>query len=132
MIEKLDMDKLQKLVYYINNVKMSGVQRERLNCVIISGILRGEIDTADLVIGPASPEASNILQFLDSEVFIEDEALMKKWIQANVLYEKYDCWCGANGLKPESLTIFGRTLKDMGVQRKKQSDGNYYCINTDD
>lgn len=127
MLEKLDMDKLQKLVYYINNVKMSGPQREQLNRVVISGILRGEIDTDELF-PKVQDEESSIIRFLESEELFADEEARQGWIQANKLYEKYDRWCGAKGIEPDSLSTFGRALKDMGVSFKKKADGNYYQI----
>lgn len=125
MIEKIDMDKLQKLVYYINNVKMSGSQRERLNGVIIGGILRGELNTDEF--SSSREEVSSIQQFLESDVMLGED-ILGQWVQANSFYEKYDCWCNANGIKAESLTAFGRYLKDTGVEFKKKSDGNYYRI----
>jgi hypothetical protein len=128
VIEKLDMDKLQKLVYYINNVKMSGPQREQLNRVIVSGILRGEIDTESLYIASESPETASIDRFLLSDALRIAEDVQGQWIQANVLYGKYDRWCGVNGTIPESPTVFGRRLKDMDIPFKKKADGNYYMI----
>ncbi len=125
MIETIDMYKLQKLVYYINNVKMSGPQRERLNGVIIGGILRGELNTDEL--SSNQEEVSSIQQFLESDVLLSED-ISGQWVQANSFYEKYDCWCNANGIKPESLTAFGRYLKDTGVEFKKKSDGNYYLV----
>lgn len=123
MIEKIDMDKLQKLVYYINNVKMTGTQSEQLNRAIVGGILQGEIDTDNLFIGSVMLEISNIEQFLHSDSIIHGE-----WIQANDIYEEYTHWCGENNTKPESISMLGRVLKDLGVQFKKKADGNYYLI----
>lgn len=131
MLEKIDMEKLQKLVYYINNVKMSASQRERMHGVIVGGILHGEINTDDLMVGSTAHVAESIDQFLESDFLFMDDEIQGKWIQANVLYEKYDHWCGAGGIRPESLSIFGRYLKDTGVQFKKKADGNYYLIDSD-
>lgn len=131
MTEKLDMDRLQKLVYFINNVKMSGVQREQLNRVIIGGIIKGEIDTERIFTEPFVSEETSINKFLDSDYLNEGEELRGKWVQAISLYEKYDSWCSANGLRPETLTIFGRSLKDMGIEFKKKADGNYYLLDSD-
>lgn len=131
MIEKLDMDKLQKLVYYINNVKMSGMQREQLNRVIIGGIIRGEMDTDKLFAEPFTSEETSISQFLGSAFLFQDETVQGKWVQATSLYEKYDRWCAANGIQPETLTVFGRSIKDLGIQFKKKADGNYYLIDSD-
>ncbi len=131
MIEKIDMDKLQKLVFFINNVKMSGIQRERLNRVIIGGIIQGEIDTEKLLTEPFASEETSISKFLDSVYLNDDEELRGKWVQAISLYERYDRWCSANGLRPETLTVFGRSLKDMGVEFKRKADGNYYLLDSD-
>lgn len=130
MLEELDMGKLQKLVYFINNVKMSSSQRERLNQLIISGILRGEIDTDELARDVPCEETS-ASRFLASAELFEDQEARQGWIQATKLYGKYQNWCAANGINSESSAAFGRALKDMGVEFKKRADGNYYQIDFD-
>lgn len=127
MLEKLDMDKLQKLVYYINNVKMSGTQRDRLNGVIISGIVRGELDTDELLVPEA--DALDINEFFTSdEIVCNKDTQSGKWIQAAKLYDIYCAWCDRTSVKAESASAFGRAMKELGLPFKKKSDGNYYQI----
>ena len=126
MIEKLDMEKLQKLVYYVNSAKMSGPQRERINAEIIVGILHGEIDT-DRLLTSGGGEETSVSRFWDSD-FLAEPRTAGTWIQATNLYELYNRWCDANGIRPESMTAFGRSLKDMDVGFKKKADGNYYRL----
>ncbi|MVB11054.1 hypothetical protein CAFE_17560 [Caprobacter fermentans] len=129
MTEKLDMEKLQKLVYYVNNAKMSGPQREQINRAVIVGILHGEIDT-DMIFRIEDVQETSVSRFLDSD-FLAERCLANDWIQATELYELYNRWCDANGIKPESLTTFGRNLKDMDVSFKKKADGNYYRLDSE-
>lgn len=126
MIETLDMEKLQKLVYYVNSAKMSGPQRERINAEIIVGIIRGEIDT-DRLLSSGAGEETSVSRFWDSD-FLAERRMVSAWVQATELYELYNRWCDANGIKPESLSTFGRSLKDMDVGFKKKADGNYYWL----
>ena len=127
MVEKLDMEKLQKLVYFINNVKMSGPQRERLNRFIIRGILHGEIET-DKLAQDVPCEETSVSKFVVSAELFEDQEARQGWIQSAKLFGKYENRCAANGISPESSSVFGRALKDMGVEFKKKADGNYYRI----
>ncbi|MCI1965861.1 MAG: winged helix-turn-helix domain-containing protein [Oscillospiraceae bacterium] len=126
MTEKLDMEKLQKLVYYVNNAKMSGAQREQINRAVIVGILHGEIDT-DVIFRVEDIQETSVSRFWDSD-FLSERRLKGAWVQATELYELYNRWCDANGIRADSMTIFGRSLKDMDVGFKKKADGNYYWL----
>lgn len=124
MIEKLDMDKLQKLVYYINNVKMGTMQRDELNRVIIGGIIRGEIDTDELFIGPASPGGTGIEDFVSAAAGLG----LSGWIKSAELYQEYVAYCNGSDRRPETLGMFGKLLVALGVERKKRADANCYYI----
>lgn len=130
MLEELNMDKLQKLVYYVNNVKMSGVQREQIHRAVIAGILHGEINT-ELIFRTEDVQETSVSRFLDSD-FLAERGLGSSWIQATKLYELYNRWCDANGIKPDPMTTFGRSLKDMDVSFKKKADGNYYRLSPEE
>lgn len=118
----LDMPKLQELVYYLNNAKVSRARQDELHCAIVRGILTGEIDTEDFTSLPRLPEASSVLAFLRD--WPEEGA----WVSASSAYARYERWSLDNGLMPETLNAFCRALQAGGVPYQRRSDAKYYFL----
>lgn len=51
------------------------------------------------------------------------------WTKSSDLYHDYVNWCNKGNHKPMTVTSFGTTIKEeIGLDRKRRSDGNYYEI----
>lgn len=121
----LDMEKLQMIVYYANSVRMSSVRREELHRVVLQGILVGEVEL-DLLFGEAPQlPATNIRTFLRSYV---DAGGNEGEVRAQALYDAYVEWCGDMAEPPETASMFGRYLSEMGIRKVKRADANYYRL----
>lgn len=127
--ETLNLEKLQNIVYYINNVKMTISQREELHRFVIEGILVGKMDTDKLFLSGSAPTATNTNP--DMERFIQilcENCSPPEWVRAQELYDRYVEWCKGEGLEQEANTVFGAALVVAGIKKKKQSDANYYLV----
>lgn len=129
MVKILDMEQLQKIVYYVNNVKMSIAQREELHRFVIDGILVGEIDTSKLFLrGSKTMEPQTDT---DTENFIHilrENCSPPQWVRAQELYDRYVKWCEDEGVEQVANATFAAALVAAGTKKKKRSDGNYYLV----
>ena len=51
-----------------------------------------------------------------------------EWIRARDNYQAYSVWARDRGERPWTETLFGRKLKDRGIESKSTSVGRYYAL----
>lgn len=119
----LTKEKLEMLVYFMDAVSMSRVQRDTVARVIMEGILRGSVDPDNIFSTlPAVPD-SNVNSFLQS---VAEKGGGE--YQASDLYCRYIEWCSACKVRSVSLSRFGSVLQELGTKKTKKADANYYLI----
>ena len=119
---KLDMPKLQGLVYCLNNAKISRVQMDQLHCVIVQGILTGEVDLDLFAVIPQQEAPVNALRYLQQ---LPHEG---GWVMASKVYEGYRQWCQQEGLVPDGVRTFCQLLLSSGIPHKKAANGTLYFL----
>ena len=68
-------------------------------------------------------EAVDVSQLLE---YYEKEDNGK--VYAKTLYEQYRTWCQYNGEKPVSQVMLSRELLRLGVEKRKDMYGTFYCL----
>lgn len=121
----LDMEKLQMIIYYANSIRMSAARREELHRVVLQGILVGEVDLDLLFSDAPQLTATNIRTFLRSYV---EAGGNEGEVRAQELYDAYVEWCGDMAEPSETVSTFGRYLREIGIRKIKRADANYYRL----
>lgn len=125
----IDLNKVQLVIYYLNNVRMSDTRRERLHCLMVEGILKGSLDMEEFF-AKTLPARSTGVEVFAWEVRAKLEG--QGWIQAELLYERYAEWCRQQGVAVRSQGVFGRVLREIGVRKKSAKDANYYTFDSEE
>lgn len=119
----LTLEKLEMLVYFMDAVSMSRMQRDTATRVIMESILRGSVDPDSIFATlPVLPD-SNVSSFLQS---VAEKGGGE--YQASDLYCRYIEWCSACKVRSVSLNRFGSVLQELGTKKIKKADANYYLI----
>ena len=112
----LDMEKLQMIIYYTNSIRMSAARREELHQVVLQGILVGEVDLDLLFSDAPQLTATNIRTFLRSYV---EAGGNEGEVRAQELYDAYVEWCGDMAEPSETVSTFGRYLREIGIRKMR-------------
>ena len=49
-------------------------------------------------------------------------------VYAKSVYEQYRTWCQYNGEKPVSQVLLSRELLRLGIEKRKDMHGTFYCL----